>query len=344
MAGVINLSGGVFLNILVTGGTGYIGSHTCAALLEAVFSVVVFDNLCNSRIDVIDKIHEITGKRTKFIEGDLLDEASLDKAFSENTIDAVMHLAALKAVGESVSDPLRYYQNNVVGTINLCHVMAKHDCRRLVFSSSATVYGTPKSLPYTEDMPLAPVNPYGETKRMMEQILTDLQKSDPRWSIALLRYFNPIGAHDSGLIGETPDGIPNNLMPYITQVAAGKLPYLNVFGDDYDTPDGTGVRDYLHVMDLAEGHICALKKISGEAGLFTYNLGTGRGYSVLDIINSFEKANGIKIPYKISPRRGGDIAAYYADPSKAERELGWRAKRDLEDMCGTSWRFVCQNA
>lgn len=328
------------MKILVTGGTGYIGSHTCVELLEKGHEVVVFDNLYNSQIDVVDKIHEITGKNIKFYKADMLDKESMRPVFEENTFDAVIHFAGLKAVGESVAKPLLYYQNNITGTLNLCELMNEYNCKRIIFSSSATVYGSPKTVPITEDFPLSTTNPYGSTKLMLERILSDFCVPDPEWSVVLLRYFNPIGAHESALLGESPNGIPNNLMPYIMQVAVGRLPELGVFGNDYDTPDGTGVRDYIHVVDLAKGHVNAVDKVTSSTGVNIYNLGTGNGYSVLDIVKAFEEANGVKIPYSIKPRRAGDIATCYADPEKARKELGWEAKYDLKKMCEDSWRFA----
>ena len=330
------------MTILVTGGTGYIGSHTCVELIEAGHDVVVFDNLYNSKETALDKVKEITGVRPEFYKADMTVKEELRPIFEENTFDAVIHFAGLKAVGESVAKPLEYYENNLGGTFNLLDLMREYGCKKIIFSSSATVYGVPKSVPITEDFPLSATNPYGRTKLMLEKILTDLTVSDPEWSVVLLRYFNPIGAHESGLIGESPNGIPNNLMPYIMQVAVGKLPELGVFGNDYDTPDGTGVRDYIHVTDLAKGHVAALPKAAGETGVHIYNLGTGNGYSVLDIVKAFEAANGVKVPYSIKPRRPGDVAQCYADPKKAREELGWTAKYDLERMCKDSWRFICK--
>lgn len=332
------------MKILVTGGTGYIGSHTCVELLQKGYEVVVFDNLYNSKMDVVEKIKNITGKEIKFYTADMRDKESMRLVFEENTFDAVIHFAGLKAVGESVEKPLLYYQNNIAGTLNLCELMNEYNCKKIIFSSSATVYGSPKTVPITEDFPLSTTNPYGSTKLMLEGILSDLCVPDADWSVVLLRYFNPIGAHESGLIGESPNGIPNNLMPYIMQVAVGKLPELGVFGDDYDTPDGTGVRDYIHVVDLAKGHVNAVEKVTSTTGVNIYNLGTGNGYSVLDIVKAFEKANGVKIPYSIKPRRAGDIATCYANPKKAKEELGWEAQYDLTRMCQDSWRFaqMCQ--
>ncbi|MCR5655518.1 MAG: UDP-glucose 4-epimerase GalE [Lachnospiraceae bacterium] len=328
------------MNILVSGGTGFIGSHTCVELLAKGHDVVVFDNLYNSKEYVVDRIEQLSGKKIKFYKTDMLDKEGLRKIFSENSFDAVIHFAGLKAVGESVQKPLLYYHNNLEGTINLCEVMEEFNVKRIIFSSSATVYGSPKTVPITEDFPLSTTNPYGSTKLMLERVLSDLTVPDKDWSVVLLRYFNPIGAHESGLLGETPNGIPNNLMPYITQVAIGKLPELGVFGDDYDTPDGTGVRDYIHVVDLAKGHVNAVDKVVSTTGVNVYNLGTGNGYSVLDIVKAFEAANGVKIPYRIKPRRAGDIATCYANPAKAKAELGWEAEYDLERMCKDSWRFT----
>ena len=328
------------MKILVTGGTGYIGSHTCVELLNEGYEVVVFDNLYNSKIDVVDKIEKITGKKIQFYKADMRDKESMRPVFEENRFDAVIHFAGLKAVGESVEKPLMYYKNNIAGTLNLCEMMNEYGCKKIIFSSSATVYGSPETVPITEDFPLSTTNPYGSTKLMLEGILSDLCVPDKEWSVILLRYFNPIGAHESGLLGESPNGIPNNLMPYIMQVAVGKLPELGVFGDDYDTPDGTGVRDYIHVVDLAKGHVNAVQKATSADGVNIYNLGTGNGYSVLDIVKAFEDANGVKIPYSIKPRRAGDIATSYASPKKAKEELGWEAKYDLKRMCEDSWRFA----
>jgi UDP-glucose 4-epimerase len=326
--------------ILVTGGAGYIGSHTCVELLNAGYEIIVFDNFINSKPEAIQRIKQITNKGFKFYEADLLDRSAMEQIFAENQIDAVIHFAGLKAVGESVAIPLRYYHNNVSGTLILCETMARYNVKRMVFSSSATVYGNPATVPITEDFPLSATNPYGSTKLMIENILRDLYTSDPEWSIALLRYFNPIGAHKSGLIGEDPNGIPNNLMPYIARVAAGKLAVLSVFGNDYPTKDGTGVRDYIHVVDLSLGHIKALAKIMGTKGVEAYNLGTGIGYSVLEVIQTFEKATGQKVNYRMAPRRAGDIAECYADPSKAKIGMGWEASRDLSEMCSDSWGFT----
>lgn len=331
------------MSILVTGGAGYIGSHTCVELISAGYDLVIVDNFSNSNPEALERVKKITGKDFKFYEVDLLDKENLDKVFSENSIDAVIHFAGLKAVGESVSIPLRYYHNNITGTLILLEIMQKYNVKKIVFSSSATVYGMPKSVPISEDFPLGATNPYGRTKLMIEQILQDLYGSDNSWSVAILRYFNPIGAHKSGIIGEDPNGIPNNLMPYITQVAVGKLDELSVFGSDYNTPDGTGVRDYIHVVDLALGHIKALEKIVNSNIIDTYNLGTGQGYSVLEMVKAFEKASGKKVKYKIAPRRPGDIAQCYADPLKSKRELGWEAKRGIEEMCEDSWRWQLNN-
>jgi len=325
--------------VLVTGGTGYIGSHTTIQLINANVEVIILDNLSNSSIKVLDRIETITGKKVKFFQKDLRNVAEIEEVFQENQIDSVIHFAALKAVGESVAMPLEYYSNNLTGTLNLLQVMKTHGVKNFVFSSSATVYGNPASNPITEDFPLSTTNPYGATKLMIEDVLRDLCKADATWNVAILRYFNPVGAHISGLIGEEPNGIPNNLMPYITKVAVGELEFLNVFGDDYDTPDGTGVRDYIHVEDLADGHLKALSKLSQNPGLVTYNLGTGNGYSVLDLVNAFAKASQKEIPYKIVARRPGDIAACYANPAKAESELGWKAKFDVNAMCEDSWRW-----
>lgn len=331
------------MSILVTGGAGYIGSHTCIELLNEGYEVVVVDNLSNSSEESLRRVKKITGKEVKFYEADILDADALDKIFTAEKIDAVIHFAGLKAVGESVSKPLEYYHNNVSGTVVLCDVMRKHNVKDIIFSSSATVYGDPATVPITEDFPLSVTNPYGRTKLMLEEIFRDLYVSDNYWNIILLRYFNPIGAHKSGTIGENPKGIPNNLVPYITQVAIGKLDYLSVFGDDYDTPDGTGVRDYIHVVDLALGHVQAVKKLKDKEGVSEYNLGTGIGYSVLDILKGFEKVTGKEIKYKIQPRRAGDIATCYADASKAKEELGWEATRGLEEMCEDSWRWQSAN-
>ncbi len=332
------------MTILVTGGTGYIGSHTVVELQNAGYDVVVMDNLCNSSMKVLDRIEAITGKKVPFYEADIRNREDLEKIFSNEKIDAVIHFAGLKAVGESVQKPWEYYENNISGTLTLLDEMRKHNVKNIIFSSSATVYGNPAIIPITEECPKGVcTNPYGWTKHMLEQILTDIQKADNEWNVVLLRYFNPIGAHKSGTMGENPNGIPNNLMPYITQVAVGKLDHLNVFGDDYDTPDGTGVRDYIHVVDLAKGHVKALKKLEPGTGLSLYNLGTGVGYSVLDIVKNFEEANGVKIPYVIAPRRAGDIATCYSDASKAEKELGWKAENGIREMCEDSWRWQKNN-
>ena len=330
--------------ILVTGGAGYIGSHTCVELLKEGYEVVVVDNLYNSSEEALNRVKQITGKEVKFYNVDVLDREALDQVFKKESIDSVIHFAALKAVGESVAKPLEYYQNNITGTLTLCDVMRNNGVKNIVFSSSATVYGDPAFVPITEDCPKGKItNPYGQTKSMMEQILTDLNVADPEWNVILLRYFNPIGAHESGLIGEDPKGIPNNLVPYIAQVAVGKLACLGVFGDDYDTPDGTGVRDYIHVVDLAVGHVKAIKKLEDKEGVSIYNLGTGKGYSVLDVVKAYEKACGKPIKYEIKPRRPGDIAQCYADPTKAEKELGWVAERGIEEMCADSWRWQSMN-
>ncbi|AZU64075.1 UDP-glucose 4-epimerase GalE [Neobacillus mesonae] len=329
--------------ILVTGGAGYIGSHTCVELLNAGHEIIVVDNFSNSKPESLTRVKEITGKEVPYYDIDLLDRDGLDEIFSKNTIEAVIHFAGLKAVGESVSIPLHYYHNNITGTLVLCEVMKKHNVKNLVFSSSATVYGMPERVPISEDFPLSATNPYGRTKLMIEEILRDLYVADHDWSIALLRYFNPIGAHESGRIGEDPNGIPNNLMPFITQVAVGKLEQLQVFGNDYPTVDGTGVRDYIHVVDLAIGHLKALEKIMSVSGVEAYNLGTGTGYSVLQIVSAFEKASGVEIPHKIVDRRPGDVAICYADPSKAKQELGWTAERGIEEMCRDSWRWQKNN-
>ena len=327
--------------ILVTGGTGFIGSHTIVELLNDNRDVVVLDNFCNSKPVVLDRIREITGKDVKFYEADLLDYDAVEKVFRENKIDSVIHFAGLKAVGESVSIPLRYYHNNLTGTFNLCSLMQKYGAKRMVFSSSATVYGKPESVPIREDFPLTTTNPYGETKLMIERILKDLYVSDPEFSIIILRYFNPIGAHKSGRIGEDPKGIPNNLLPYVTQVASGKRDHLSIFGNDYNTHDGTGVRDYIHVVDLARAHLKALDRAAKVTGVEHYNVGTGVGYSVLDIVKAYEKATGITIKYEIAPRRPGDIDECYADPAKAYELLGWKAEYNIEDMCrdANNWQM-----
>lgn len=331
------------MKILVTGGAGYIGSHTCVELLDEGYEVVVVDNLANSKKEALKRVQDITGKRLSFFEVDLLDHEQLEFVFSEHKIDAVIHFAGYKAVGESVSKPLSYYHNNITGTLHLCEAMKKYGVKNMVFSSSATVYGDPETVPIKEDFPLSATNPYGRTKLFIEEILRDLHVADGSWNLALLRYFNPVGAHPSGRIGEDPNDIPNNLMPYISQVAVGKLDKLSVFGDDYPTKDGTGVRDYIHVVDLAVGHIKALEALEKNPGLLTYNLGTGKGYSVLEVINAFEEATGQEVPYQITDRRPGDIAACYADPQKAKEELGWEAERDLVDMCRDVWKWQSQN-
>ncbi|MBO7391284.1 MAG: UDP-glucose 4-epimerase GalE [Verrucomicrobia bacterium] len=325
--------------ILLTGGAGYIGSHTAVELLEAGYEVICVDNCYNSSPDALKRVEKITGTTVKYYQDDILDADAMHRIFAENKIDAVIHFAGLKAVGESVSIPLKYYHNNISGTVVLCEAMQKAGVKRIVFSSSATVYGLPKSLPIREDFPLSATNPYGRTKLMIEEILRDLAVSDPEWSISILRYFNPVGAHKSGQIGESPRGIPNNLMPYIAQVATGKLTKLRVFGNDYPTPDGTGVRDYIHVTDLALGHLAALKRALTKTGVDVYNLGTGNGYSVLQLLKAFEKAANKTIPYEIVERRPGDIAACYADASKAKAELGWQATRGVDEMCEDVWRW-----
>ncbi|NLA77369.1 MAG: UDP-glucose 4-epimerase GalE [Clostridiales bacterium] len=330
--------------ILVTGGAGFIGSHTCVELLESGREVIIADNLSNSSSESVERIKEITGKDFQFYNCDIRDRAALEKIFYTNKIDCVIHFAGYKAVGESCRIPIKYYDNNICGTVTLCETMAKYGCKKIVFSSSATVYGSTNTSPLKEDMPLGETtNPYGETKKMIERILGDLYKADNKWSICILRYFNPIGAHKSGKIGENPNGTPNNLMPYITQVAVGKYPFLNVYGNDYPTHDGTGVRDYIHVVDLAAGHVKAVSKIEDAPGLYVYNLGTGKGYSVFDIVRAFEKATGKNIQCKIMPRRPGDLAVCYSDPHKAETELGWRAVRGLEEMCEDSYRWQSMN-
>lgn len=332
------------MSIFVTGGTGYIGSHTVVELLNAGYEVVVCDNLSNSSKKSLERVEQITGKSVKFYLADIRDRNAMNEIFDKEKIDSVIHFAGLKAVGESVSKPWEYYDNNITGTLTLVDVMRQHNVKNIIFSSSATVYGSPAFVPITEECPKGQcTNPYGWTKSMLEQILTDIQKADPSWNVVLLRYFNPIGAHKSGLIGENPNGIPNNLMPYITQVAIGKRPELGVFGNDYDTHDGTGVRDYIHVVDLAKGHVKALKKLDENAGLKIYNLGTGKGYSVLDIVHNFEAATGVKIPYSIKPRRPGDIATCYSSAELAEKELGWVAENGIREMCEDSWRWQKMN-
>ena len=334
---------GESMSILVTGGAGYIGSHTCVELLKEGYDVVVVDNLCNSSKESLERVEQITGKEVTFYEADLLDKAAITEIFKKETIDSVIHFAGLKAVGESVQKPLEYYYNNVTGTLILCQVMREFGVKNIVFSSSATVYGNPATVPITENFPLSVTNPYGRTKLMLEEILKDLYVADKEWNIILLRYFNPIGAHKSGLIGEDPQGIPNNLIPYITQVAVGKLESLGVFGNDYDTPDGSGVRDYIHVVDLAIGHLKAIEKLKDAAGVYTYNIGTGIGYSVFDMIKAFSKVCGNAIPYVIKQRRPGDIATCYADATLAKNELGFRAVRGLEEMCEDAWRWQLNN-
>ncbi|MGB4659231.1 MAG: UDP-glucose 4-epimerase GalE [Mobilitalea sp.] len=331
------------MTILVTGGAGYIGSHTCVELLNEGYEVVVVDNLCNSSEESLNRVEQITGKRMKFYNVDLLDKSALTEVFQKENIEAVIHFAGLKSVGESVSKPLEYYHNNITGTLILCEVMRSFGVKNMVFSSSATVYGNPATVPIREDFPLSATNPYGRTKLMLEEIFRDIYGSDPNWNIILLRYFNPIGAHKSGRIGENPKGIPNNLVPYITQVAVGKLEVLGVYGNDYDTADGSGVRDYIHVVDLGIGHVKAIEKLRNKPGVCTYNLGTGRGYSVFDLIKAFSAVSQREIPYVIKPRRPGDIAACYADASLAEKELGWTAQRTLEEMCEDSWRWQNNN-
>lgn len=331
------------MSILVTGGAGYIGSHTCVELINSGYEVIVLDNLSNSSEVSLKRVEKITGKKIKFYKADLLDRKEVNKVFQNETIDTVIHFAGLKAVGESVKKPLEYYYNNLTGTLILCDIMRKWGVKKIVFSSSATVYGNPVTVPIREDFPLSVTNPYGRTKLMQEEIFQDLYKSDPEWSIIMLRYFNPIGAHESGLIGEDPIGIPNNLVPYITQVAVGKLKEVNVFGNDYNTPDGTGVRDYIHVVDLAIAHVKAVEKLNTDSGLFVYNLGTGKGYSVLDMIKAFSDVCQKEIPYVVKPRRPGDIAICYADASLAKRELGWSAKFGLQKMCEDTWRWQKNN-
>jgi len=329
--------------ILVTGGAGYIGSHTVVLLVEAGYDVVIFDNFCNSSRESIARVEKIVGKSLEVVEGDIRSHSDLEAVFQKYDIDAVIHFAGLKAVGESVAEPLKYYDNNIHGTVVLCEVMQKHNCKTIVFSSSATVYGDPHTTPITEDFPLSATNPYGKTKLFIEEILRDLSVADEEWHIALLRYFNPVGAHESGTIGEDPNGIPNNLMPFISQVAVGKREFLSVFGGDYDTHDGTGVRDYIHVVDLANGHLKALEYLAKKNGVLTVNLGTGNGYSVLDMVHAFQKASGKDVPYKIVDRRPGDVAKCYADPSYAKEVLGWEAKKDIQQMCEDSWRWQSNN-
>ena len=330
--------------ILVAGGAGYIGSHTCVELLNAGYEVVVVDNLYNSCEEALRRVEKITGKTVTFYNVDLLDKPALEEVFQKEKIDSVIQFAGYKAVGESVAKPLEYYHNNITGTLILCDVMRKYNVKNIVFSSSATVYGDPAFVPITEECPKGEItNPYGQTKGMLEQILTDLHVSDPEWNVILLRYFNPIGAHESGTIGEDPKGIPNNLVPYIAQVAVGKRECVHVFGNDYNTPDGTGVRDYIHVVDLAKGHVCAIRKLEDKEGVLIYNLGTGHGYSVLDVIHAYEKACGKELPYVIDPRRAGDIAQCYCDPGKAARERGWKAELGIEEMCRDSWKWQSMN-
>jgi len=329
--------------ILVTGGAGYIGSHTCIELLNNNYKIIVVDNLSNSSIESLNRVKEITGKQFEFYKESVLNREKMNEIFLRNNIEAVIHFAGFKAVGESTTIPLTYYYNNIISTIILCDVMQKHNVKKFIFSSSATVYGIPKTSPITEEFPLSVTNPYGQTKLMIEQIMRDVAKADDEWSIALLRYFNPFGAHKSGRIGEDPNGVPNNLMPYVTQVAVGKLKELNIFGNDYPTKDGTGVRDYIHVVDLAKGHVKALEKVLETKGIEAYNLGTGKGYSVLEMVKAFEKVSGKKIPYKVIGRRPGDVAICFADVSKAKRELGWEAEYGLEEMCVDSWRWQVNN-
>ena len=332
------------MEILVTGAAGFIGSHTCVELINSGYDIVGIDNFINSKPEALDNIEKITGKRIAFYEGDVCDESLLRKIMTEHKVAAAIHFAGLKAVGESVEKPLMYYQNNLLSTIVLAKVMNDFGCKKIIFSSSATVYGTPHAVPMTEEFPVGgTTNPYGTTKLMCERILSDLQYAEKDWSVCLLRYFNPIGAHESGLIGEEPNGIPNNLMPYIVKVASKQLPQLSVFGNDYPTHDGTGVRDYIHVVDLAKGHVCALKKILGESGVLIYNLGTGIGYSVLDLVETFKKVNNIDVPYVFAPRRAGDIPECYANADKAFKELGWRAEKNVEDMCRDSWNYYLKH-
>ena len=332
------------MNVLVTGGAGFIGSHTCVELLNSGYEVVVMDNLYISSEKALERVEQITGKKVTFYHADMLDRDAVNEIFEKEDIDSVIHFAGYKAVGESVRKPLEYYHNNITGTLILCDVMRNHGVKKIIFSSSATVYGDPAFVPITEDCPKGQItNPYGQTKGMLEQILTDLHVSDPEWNVVLLRYFNPIGAHKAGIIGEDPKGIPNNLVPYIAQVAVGKLEKLGVFGNDYDTPDGTGVRDYIHVVDLAIGHVKAMKKFEEKPEVRIYNLGTGKGYSVLQVLHAFEKACGKTLPYEIKPRRAGDIAQCYADPSKARAELGWEAQYGIDEMCADTWRWQSMN-
>lgn len=331
------------MKILVTGGAGYIGSHTCVELLEHNYEVAVIDNFCNSSSESLKRVEKITGKKISLYEGDIADRALLNEIFEKEHIDAVIHFAGLKAVGESVEKPLEYFMNNVSGTLVLLDVMRQYQVKNIIFSSSATVYGTPETVPIKEDFPLSVTNPYGRTKLMLEEILRDVHAADSKWNVILLRYFNPIGAHESGLIGEDPNGIPNNLLPYITKVSVGELPYLRVFGNDYDTPDGTCIRDYIHVVDLARGHVLAIKKLNENIGVREYNLGTGRGYSVLEVVQNFSEASGIDIPYEIVQRRAGDVAKCYADPTRAKEELGFAAQYDIKRMCEDSYRWQKKN-
>ena len=332
------------MNILLTGGAGYIGSHTIIELDKKGHSVVVVDNLVNSNKEALRRVGEIIGKNIPFVQADVRDRVAMETVFADNAIDAVIHFAGLKAVGESVAKPLEYYENNMNATFVLLDVMRSHGCKNIIFSSSATVYGNPATIPITEDCPKGQcTNPYGQTKSMLEEVLKDVQKADPEWNVVLLRYFNPIGAHKSGRIGENPNGIPNNLMPYITQTAVGLRKELGIFGNDYDTPDGTGVRDYIHVVDLASAHVAALQAIQRNCGLAVYNIGTGRGYSVLDVVKAFEKVNNVNVPYSIKPRRPGDIATCYCNPAKAKAELGWEAQYDIDDMCRDSWNWQKNN-
>lgn len=331
------------MKILVTGGAGYIGSHTCVELLNEGHEVTVVDNLCNSNIESINRIREITGKDVTFFNVDISDKIKMEEVFAEGNIEAVIHFAGLKAVGESCEKPLEYYMNNVTGTLVMLEIMKKYGVKKIVFSSSATVYGSPENVPVKEDYPLSVTNPYGRTKLMLEEILQDLYKSDNQWNVILLRYFNPIGAHQSGLIGEDPNGIPNNLLPYISKVAIGELPQLNVFGDDYPTEDGTCIRDYIHVVDLAKGHVKAIESMKKDGGVQIYNLGTGKGYSVLEVIKNFEEVSGKKVPYKITNRRQGDVAVIYGDPSKAKEEIGWQAQYGIKEMCRDSWNWQKKN-
>ncbi len=331
------------MKILVTGGAGYIGSHTCIELIENGYEVIVIDNFCNSSVESLKRVEKITGKKVRLYEGDMADRELLKEIFEKENIDAVIHFAGLKAVGESVEKPLEYFINNISGTLVLLDVMKEKKVKNIIFSSSATVYGTPETVPIKEDFPLSVTNPYGRTKLMLEEILRDVYVSDHEWNIILLRYFNPIGAHESGLIGEDPNGIPNNLLPYITKVSIGELPFLRVFGNDYDTPDGTCIRDYIHVVDLAKGHVLAIKKLMEKVGVREYNLGTGRGYSVLEVVKNFSEASGVNIPYEIAPRRAGDVAESYADPERAKEELGFEAQYDIKRMCEDSYRWQKNN-